>query len=240
MIAVGLALVFASPRLATKTPILTYHDFIERRDSGALWFDCTTTEFEDQIRWLRARGARFVSLDQIYDYLKKGTSLPRHAVALTFADGYQGFYDCAWPVLRREKIPATMFVHTGFIGNQSGRPKMPWAELRELQGSGFVTIASQTVTHPSDLRTLSRDQLNWEMKSSRETLESGLGVKQRFLAYPNGKWDARCASAAHAAGYEMAFTEELRPVESAKSLWSVPRYVHTKFKKAWADCYGKG
>lgn len=219
------------------TPILTYHDFIDQRDSRALWFDCTTGEFEGQIKWLLKHGAHFVTLDQIESHLIRHTSLPPHAIALTAADGYQGFYDRAVPILRKYRIPLTMFVHTGFVGNQQNRPKMTWAELKELDKEGLVSIQSQTVTHPADLRKLSDKKLAWEMTASKAALEQHLGHRIEFLAYPNGKFDARCEQAAKAAGYQMAFSEVTRPCEDSPNRWAVNRYVHTKWQKAWTDSY---
>lgn len=224
-------------RSAARTPILTYHDVIPSRGPDALWFDCTTDELRSQLDWLTSRGARFVSIDQIYRHLAKGAPLPPGAIAITFADNYLGFYERALPILRERRIPAAMFVHTDYVGSRVGRPKMTWAQLKELDREGLVTVASQTRTHPADLRKLSAGQLREEMVGSKRALERQLGHSVMFLAYPNGKYDARCARAAKSAGYQMAFTEELLPAERAPNLMMVPRYVHTKYQRAWRDAH---
>lgn len=220
--------------LKDRTPVLTYHDVIAARDGNALWFDCTTDELKQQLDWLTARRASFISLDQLYAHLVDGTKLPPNAIALTFADNYEGFYLRAWPILKARRIPITMFVHTGFVGNRSGRPKMTWDQLKELKSSGLVTVASQTVSHPADLRNLSDAQLDKEFETSKRSIETRMG-KCAYIAYPNGKWDQRSVKAANRAGYLMAFTEELRSAERAASILSVPRYVHTKYRQAWSD-----
>lgn len=224
--------------LSTKTPILTYHDIIQTRNKGALWFDCTLGEFEAQIAWFEGRGAHFVSLDQVYDHLTRGTPLPPKALALTFADNYLGFYQRALPVLRKHKIPVTMFVHTDFVGSPVGRPKMNWAQLKNLaRGGDLVTVASQTCSHPADLRTLDAAALDREMTRSKAVLEQRLGKTVRFIAYPNGKFDKRSEEAAKRAGYLMGFSEVTKPAEYSPSIMAVNRYVHTKFRQAWTDCY---
>jgi peptidoglycan/xylan/chitin deacetylase (PgdA/CDA1 family) len=164
--------------------------------------------------------------------------MPPKPVVITFADNYLGFYRYALPILRRRKIPAVMFVHTDFVGSSVGRPKMTWDQLRELDKEGLVTIASQTRTHPADLRTLSDRALREELLGSKRILEASLGHLVRFLAYPNGKFDSRVARAAKDAGYEMAFTEEQMPAERSPSIFKVARYVHTKYRRAWADAHG--
>src|SRR5207249_1556632 len=136
-------------------------------------------------------------------------------------------------------IPAAMFVHTGFVGSPVGRPKMSWAQLRELDREGLVTIACQTVSHPPDLRRLTDGQLDREMSLSKQALERQLGHAVLYIAYPNVKWDERSTAAARRAGYLMGFTEELRPAETATGILAVPRYVHTKYLQAWRDAYGK-
>jgi peptidoglycan/xylan/chitin deacetylase (PgdA/CDA1 family) len=225
----------AATAAKASTIILTYHDFIDERGPDSLWFDCTTREFENQISWLRKHGAHFVTLDDVYAHLVDHKPLPSHAVALTAADGYEGFYDRAVPVLRKYRIPLTMFVHTGFVGGRQGRPKMTWAQLQELQREGLVSIQSQTVTHPADLGELSPNKMLWELTASKAELERRLGSHVKFVAYPNGKFDVACEEAARKAGYSMAFSEVTRPAESSPNRWCVNRYVHTKWRQAWRD-----
>ncbi len=221
--------------LDTRTIVLTYHDMVPVRDANALWFDCTPEELRDQLDWLTTRGAHFISIQQLHSHLTTGSGLPKHPVLITFADNYLGFYERALPILRERKIPITMFVHTDFVGSKVGRPKMSWNQLRELDREGLVTIASQTRSHPADLRKLSPERLREELVGSKAALEKHLGHPIPFLAYPNGKFDARVAKAASHAGYLMGFTEEQRPAELSPSVFEVARYVHTKFNRAWQD-----
>ncbi|MBS1718687.1 MAG: polysaccharide deacetylase family protein [Armatimonadetes bacterium] len=220
----------------SQSAILTYHDFIPVRDSKSLWFDCTPAEFEKQLDWLTARGAHFVSVDQMAAHVVRHTALPAKSILITFADNYEGFYTYALPILRRRHIPSVMFVHTGYIGDTShGRPKMTWAQLRELDKEGLVVIASQTVSHPEDLRKMTDEQMLREFTESKKALEQGLGHRIKYLAYPNGRFDHRVSRLAKQAGYSAAFTEELRPAEQALNSFEIPRYVHTKYQRAWRD-----
>jgi len=219
--------------LKARTPILTYHDVVPKRDGNSLWFDCSVPELNGQLDWLTTRGAKFVSVDALYDHLTRGTALPKGAVVITFADNYLGFYTNAWPILRRRKIPVAMFVHTGFVGGRQGRPKMDWTQLRELDRSGLVTVASQTVSHPEDLSKLTAGALRRELVDSKAELERQLGHSILYLAYPNGKYDLRVANAAAQAGYRMAFTEVTQPAELSPSIFRVNRYVHTRYRQAW-------
>ncbi|MEZ0326080.1 MAG: polysaccharide deacetylase family protein [Fimbriimonas sp.] len=221
--------------LSERTVILTYHDMVRVRDKSALWFDCTPLELQNQLDWLSSQGAHFISMQQLYRHLTAGSKLPPKPVMITFADNYLGFYYLALPILRGRNVPATMFVHTDFVGAKVGRPKMSWKQLLELDREGLVTIASQTRSHPADLRRLSDRQLALEIAGSKEALEQRLGHPVPFIAYPNGKFDLRVAQFARRAGYLMAFTEEQTPAEVSPSIFEVARYVHTKYREAWKD-----
>lgn len=226
--------------LPQRTPILTYHDCVAVRDAQALWFDVTPKELSEQLDWLAMRGAHFISIQALYDHLVLDYPIPIGAVCITFADNYEGFYVRALPILKRRHVPVAMFVHTGFVGDRShGRPKMTWDQLEKLDKGALVTICSQTVTHPPDLRKLGPAALAKEMAESRADLEAHFGRPVLFLAYPNGVHDARIEAAARAAGYLAAFTEGMRPAETSRSILSIDRYVHTKYRKAWQDARRK-
>jgi peptidoglycan/xylan/chitin deacetylase (PgdA/CDA1 family) len=221
--------------LPPRTLCLTFHDVIPVRTPDSLWFDCSVDELKNELRWLTAHGAHYVSVNDLYGHLTAGIALPSHPVCITFADNYLGFYTYAYPILKQQRIPCAMFVHTGFVGSPVGRPKMTWPELRQLDREGWVTVASQTVTHPPDIRTLPNGKLDWEMSYSRSELESHLGHRIPYLAYPDGKFDVRCETSARKAGYSMAFSERLTPAERSPSIFAVSRYVHTRYRQGWRD-----
>lgn len=238
MIASCVALLFASAQirrdLPAKTIVLTYHDVIPSRDASSLWFDCSSSELEAQLTWMERHGAHFIKLGDLYRHLTSGSSLPPHPVAITFADNYLGFWKYGYPVLKRHHVPVTMFVHTGFVGSQVGRPKMTWTQLKALERDGLFSVGSQTVTHAPDLKLLSDAQLATEMRASKQVLERQLGHAIAFVAYPNGKFDRRAEREAEQAGYLMGMSEVTKPAERSPDIFAVNRYVHTKMKQAWA------
>ncbi|MCU0315066.1 MAG: polysaccharide deacetylase family protein [Fimbriimonadaceae bacterium] len=219
--------------LPTRTVILTYHDMVEKRDENSVWFDCTPEELIQQIDWLTNQGAKFVSLDQVYGHLVGLSPISDKAVAICFADNYEGFYRLAWPILREKRIPVTLFVHTDFVGNRQNRPKMTWAQLRELQSSGLVDVQSQTATHPKDLGKLTDTQIQDEMKRSKLALEENLSRPVTMIAYPNGKYDERSKKFAEEAGYLIGFSEKQIPAELSPDIMEIARTVHTKYRSAW-------
>lgn len=72
--------------------------------------------FERQMRFL-SRHYRVLSLTALLAAAKRN-EIPRRAVAVTFDDGYEDVYTFALPVLQRCRIPAMVYLATGFV--QSG------------------------------------------------------------------------------------------------------------------------
>jgi peptidoglycan/xylan/chitin deacetylase (PgdA/CDA1 family) len=123
------------------------------------------------------------------------------------------------PVLERLGVPSTVFACSRLA--DGGRPfpivratedapiaesylrTMTWDELRDVADHGHE-VGSHTVSHPH-LTRLTDAELARELRQSREQLETELGRRCRFLAYPYGEHDERVLGAARDAGYEAAF-----------------------------------
>ena len=103
--------------------VLLYHRVYDT-DFDPLLLSVSPDNFDAQMTYLRRRYA-LLSLEELRRALGKG-SLPRGAVAITFDDGYGDNLRNARPILDRHRIPATVFVTTGYTG--SGR-EFWWDEL---------------------------------------------------------------------------------------------------------------
>ncbi len=90
---------------------------------------------------------------------------------------------------------------------------MTWDNIRELQASG-MDVQSHTHTHRV-VHTLRREQLDRELRISREILEDQLGRPIRGLAYPVGypiAGQRHIRDAVAAAGYRVAFNTQTGPI----------------------------
>jgi peptidoglycan/xylan/chitin deacetylase (PgdA/CDA1 family) len=103
--------------------VLLYHRVYDT-DFDPLLLSVSPDNFDAQMTYLRRRYA-LLSLEELRGALGKG-SVPRGAVAITFDDGYGDNLRNARPILDRHRIPATVFVTTGYTG--SGR-EFWWDEL---------------------------------------------------------------------------------------------------------------
>jgi peptidoglycan/xylan/chitin deacetylase (PgdA/CDA1 family) len=134
---------------------------------------------------------------------------------VTFDDAFTSVRN-ALPALERTGAKATVFACTGYAadGRPLGVPEvegepateletMKWDQLRELVERG-VEVGSHSVSH-AHLPRLSDDELDAELRDSKQQLEDELGRPCQVLAYPFGDCDGRVRAAARAAGYEVAF-----------------------------------
>ena len=106
--------------------ILAYHGAESAPDPLLNYdgFHVPADVFRGQLEHL-AHHYRVVSLREIVASVAEGGALPRHAVALTFDDGYRNNVEVVAPILESFGFPATFFVTTGFIDGAS----RPWWDI---------------------------------------------------------------------------------------------------------------
>lgn len=218
-----------------RIPILMFHDVLEKRGKGSLWYDCTTDELDEILAAIETESFKVISLDELYDHLTTGKEVPEKSIVLTFDDNYQSFYDLAWPKLKEHGYPSAVFVHTGFVGKAEGRPKMSWETLKELVKDPLFTVGGHTINHYEDLKDRDPATQRTELTVSKEDLEKNLGITIKYLAYPNGSNGEDTQILAQEAGYKMAVTIVQTPAEESPNIFAVGRYVHTKYKNAMED-----
>ena len=203
-------------------PVIMYHDVVPVKQ---VWFDLTTSEFAAQMAELSAAHAHPITIQQYYDHFASGAKLPDRPILLTFDDCTLGQYTQALPILQQYHFPAVFFVQTGYVGTTTEKQHMSWQQLRNAEATGLITVESHTVTHPEDMTVLTPDRLDEELQQSRATLESKLGHKILFLAYPSGTCDAAVSSAARRAGYLAAFTMDRGWTVSPAQAYFMPRFT---------------
>lgn len=118
-------------------------------------------------------------------------------VILTFDDGFEDFYDNAFPLFKEFNMKASLYMITGYT-TKTGYCNDK--QLLEMQESGLINIEAHTVTHPR-LATLSVQQINEELKGSKEYLKN-LGIDSKVICYPYGSYNAQVIQASKNLGFE--------------------------------------
>lgn len=175
-------------------------------------------------RWLEAD--RFRSFVKKHGpYLPLGDLLIRekrdgHA-ALTFDDGLRDVYTVAYPYLKQEGIPFTVFPLTGKL-DQPGY--LTTDQLKELAADPLVTVGSHGISHVH-LSREDRDTQERELTESKRTLEALTGKPCDTAAYPFGHYNDTTLSLMRSAGYRWGMAVRGRPLlyRKRKKPYEVPR-----------------
>lgn len=165
-----------------------------------------TTGFTMPAGAIRARFVHFIAAEgylETDDYSVREVAAPpgfsRPMISLTFDDGSQAVYDEALSLLNEKGFKTTQYIPTKGLSPHTDPFLMTPDEVRTMAAQGHE-IGSHSVTHP-ELPTLSLDELNAELRSSRSLLETITGQAVDDFAYPFGLYDAKVIAALGAAGY---------------------------------------
>lgn len=152
----------------------------------------------------------------VFADMEKGTNNGTHHIAVTFDDGFRNVVDNAFPEMLTRKIPATLFVPTGYLGKTPGWIKdladknaseilMTADQLKALPDE-MVKIGSHCITHPR-LTSLSREQAITEFSESKKYLELLLGKDITVLSFPYDDYNDEVVELARDAGYLHVFKD---------------------------------
>lgn len=161
-------------------------------------------------------------------------------VALTFDDGLASVHENAVPILAEFGAVGHVFVVTANVGATNAWPGQPraaqryetmgWDQLGSIAENG-VSVEAHTHTHP-DLRRLSRQAILDEMSEADAQIESRVGRKPGYFAYPYGFHNAEVRDIA-GGRYAAALTTELAYLSETDDLAAVPRldshYLRSRF-----------
>ncbi len=260
-----------APVIAAATPspaavtepyiVLSYHD-IPAEGQKTPPFDRMAVaheNFEGHIDWLLANGYHFISIQQIIDAHAGKIHLPAKAVLLTFDDGFESFYTRVFPILKARHIPAVEAL-IGTWMNRSATPDVPgvkpvltWDEVRELQASGLVEIASHTfgmhnsiqanpqggyeaaVTTRRYMPAKHRYENDAEyaarmregMKLSSDFIFEHTGKRPRVIVWPFGEYNDIAVAAARKAGMGITLAENDGSNDASASLAVIDRLIMT-------------
>lgn len=178
--------------------VLVYHSIADLHPRYDRWrMSVPAGRFAQQMRWLRQWGYAFVSMDDVLEMVKNERPIPPKAVAVTFDDGFRDVLTRAYPILREQGIPATLFVVAGSL---DAHTPFPWlehpeyfgpplsrAELLGLSRDSLVAVGSHAWSHRklSELPLADQEE---EIVSSKTTLETLLNRSIRWFAYPYGHY----------------------------------------------------
>ncbi|WP_455675654.1 polysaccharide deacetylase family protein [Pradoshia sp.] len=167
-----------------KIPILMYHSIAEYEGKGDPDLYVSPKDFESQILYLREHGFTPLTFEEWDE--RENVKKP---IFLTFDDGYKNNLN-AYDIFKKLKTAdfkpkGTFFVISEFIGRPTRLSK---SDLKMLAESGLVSVQSHTAAHPELTKI---DNLDSELKGSKEAIEEMTNKPVIALAYPYGEFNQK-------------------------------------------------
>ena len=119
--------------------ILTYHGVLQKTEDGYANRNCVDARMFDRQMAFMKRHYNVVPLADLAQWLSTGKKMLAYTAAITFDDGFRNNFSIALPILRKYRLPATVFLTTSSIG---GEEMGLWTEQvdRLLQDAPIETV----------------------------------------------------------------------------------------------------
>jgi len=193
-------------------PVLMYHHVLKDAPKFSKFnLYVTQAEIEKQLAFLRTTGRESVTFRDLVE-----RKIPKKPVILTFDDGYSNNYLFLFPLLKRYKMKAVIFI----LGNRKHKSNF-WDvgegesdhrlldpfQIQEMAESGLVEFGSHSMNHPN-LLTLSPKRLEHEISGSKVSLEKLLKGPVLSFAYPYGYFNDAIKKTVFKAGYTFGISTQ--------------------------------
>lgn len=204
--------------IGSNAVVFAYHRVAENRYPST---NVTLKQFEAHLAELKTGGYNVMALPKIIMSIKAGKSLPDRTVGISFDDAYLSVYNKAWPRLKANGFPFTIFVATDHIGNNATN-FMTWAQIQEMDMAG-VTIGSHTGSHLH--MPIASEQKNIsEIERSQKRIAEALNKSPIIFAYPYGETSLKIQSIIEKMGFIAAFGQQSGAFDKTSNLFNLPRY----------------
>lgn len=194
--------------LIPHSAVLMFHHVIE---APAVEKSCCKLSFAHFQEIVIRYKAYFVPLKDVLRGVRK-------KAAITFDDGLADVYEKAYPFLKQENIPFTIFVITDFLDTPG---YITTAQLKEMSKDPLVTIGSHGLSHDI-FPTMKTEQKKKELVESKAVLESLTGREVDIFAYSHGQYDKETTKLAKCYRYAMSVRGTFLNCLTAKK-YAMPR-----------------
>ncbi len=190
--------------------------------------------------YIYRNGYRTISLSELINRIRAGTTQTEKNLVLTFDDGYKNNFEVAYPILERYGFTATIFTATSFIGGRCSwtkhktipeLPMMRWKEIEHLHHNCF-DIQPHSSTHPY-LTELTDDKACQEIIASKQKLERRLGKLCDVFCYPYGDFDERIIALVQEAGFLGAVTIDFGRHNTKEDIFRLKRLGSARFANSF-------
>ncbi|MDC0449352.1 polysaccharide deacetylase family protein [Pelagibacteraceae bacterium] len=141
-------------------------------------------------------------------------------ILLTIDDGFKSFYDQAWPILKKEKIPFILFVNTREVGT---RGYMNWKQIKEISKEKFAHIGNHSYSHEY-LIDMKNQEIIDDINLATSDFKNNLGYNSPFFSYPFGEYSNNFKNIINNLGFKYAFGQHSGVADATKDFYELPRF----------------
>ena len=140
-------------------------------------------------------------------------------VLLTIDDAFSSFYNNAWPLLKKNKIPFILFVSTEPVGKNG---YMTWDQIREIEKESFVSIGNHSHSH-NYLVNSNFNEFKKDIDLSIKLFKKNLGYNPSYFSYPFGEYNLKQKNYIKEK-FILAFGQHSGVIDVAKDKYEIPRF----------------
>ena len=140
-------------------------------------------------------------------------------ILLTVDDGFLSFYENAWPLLKKNKIPFILFISTKPVGNKG---YMTWEQIKEIGKSEFAVIGHHSHSHDYLIDKTENEFLD-DMETSNLIFKKKLGYVPTLFSYPFGEY-SKFMKDYVSQNFKIAFGQHSGIIDINKDKFELPRF----------------
>jgi len=134
-------------------------------------------------------------------------------------DGFNSFYNEAWPYLKKNNIPFILFVSTEPVGKNG---YMTWEQIIEIEKSPLGTIGHHSHTHEY-LIDFSNDDFINDIETANKIFKEKLGYIPSIFSYPFGEY-SKFMKDYISENFNIAFGQHSGVIDLNKDKYELPRF----------------
>ena len=192
-----------------------YHRFDEHKyPSTNIQMDI----FKEQINIIENLKINFLHPKNFNEEISKPSEEKK--ILLTIDDGFQSFYDNAWPILKKKNIPFILFISTAYVGKNG---YMNWEQIKEIEKSGLGIIGNHSHTHKY-LVDETNNQIVNDLNQAIALFEKELGHSPSYFSYPFGEYSNDFKKILINLNFNVAFGQHSGVIDGTKNYLELPRF----------------
>ena len=193
---------------------LMYHRFNENKYPST---NIRMNIFDEQMQMIKKLDYEFYNpklFEKEFDNKKDDKK-----ILITIDDGFQSFYQEAWPYLKKNNIPFILFVSTEPVGRNG---YMTWEQILEIENSEIGMIGHHSHTHEYLIDMTNEDFIN-DIETASKIFKKKLGYVPSIFSYPFGEY-SKLMKDYIISKFTIAFGQHSGVIDLNKDKYELPRF----------------